>query len=111
MFRTAIASAPLYANATTPQIFRLNETTLAANTQTVTVTQSSSEARYRSEYAWLAGALLATMIPTLAVLGLFWGYWKLGRRVTLSPIETAKALGSPLLVSEDGNSTARELVR
>lgn len=111
MFRTAIASAPLHANATNPQIFRHNGTTLAANTQSIIVTQSSSEARYKSEYAWLAGALLATMIPTLTVLGMFWGYWQIGRRVTLSPIETAKAMGSPLLISEDGNSTARELVR
>ena len=31
MFRTAIASAPLHANATTPQKFQLSEPTLAAN--------------------------------------------------------------------------------
>ena len=116
MFRTAMAAAAYDANSTNAADLNVevngpSDANLKKAMQTITVTQTSSEPRYRSEYAWLAGALIVTLIPTFCVTGMFWGFWKLGRPVDMSPIETAKALGSPLLISNDGNATGREIAR
>lgn len=43
-------------------------------------------------------AALATMVFCIAsVLPSYWGFWQLGRKVTLGPIEIASALGAPVL--------------
>jgi 2-phosphoglycerate kinase len=39
------------------------------------------------------------------------GYWRIGRKTTLSPLETAKAFGAPLLADYNSNETVDELVR
>jgi hypothetical protein len=42
---------------------------------------------------------------------LYWGWWQLGRRVSFSPIEIAKAFDAPLLQNVNTNSRAKDLLR
>lgn len=93
MFRTALAAGN------------------SSNTQTIAASQVQTALVFRSQYLYLALAVLVTSLGILIVLPTFHGFWLLGRRVTMSPIETGKAFGALKLRSNNSNSTARELVR
>lgn len=41
----------------------------------------------------------------------FRGWWHIGRPTTLSPLETAKAFGAPLLAECNSNATIKEIVQ
>lgn len=45
----------------------------------------------------MIGALATMVFCILSVLPSYWGFWELGRKVTLGPIEIASALGAPVL--------------
>jgi hypothetical protein len=45
----------------------------------------------------MAGALATMLFCVFSVLPSYWGFWQLGRKVTLGPIEIASALGAPVL--------------
>lgn len=92
-FRTAIA----FGNESTPQ--------------TITGTQTRTTSFYRSNYGFLTAAVLLTMVSILVVMTTFNGFWTLGRAVSMSPLEIAKAFNAPLLAKEDPNAKAEELVR
>ncbi|GIZ49525.1 hypothetical protein CKM354_001255500 [Cercospora kikuchii] len=94
MFRTALSQG----NATTMQNLQ-NPTEL----RTVTV--------YHSHYEYLAGAIALTFLAMALVMATFNGFWLLGRNVTMSPIETAKAFNAPLLAHEHPNAEVQELVK
>ena len=51
------------------------------------------------------------MIGILAVLPLYYGFWRLGRKVSLSPIEILTAFDAPLTREADGNADVRTLLR
>lgn len=93
MFRTAIRAA----NSSTPQ--------------TVRATQSNIRTVYKSNYLFLGLALLVTLLGVGFVFPIFTGWWKLGRKVSLSPIETAKAFNAPLLCGHDSNGEAAALLK
>jgi hypothetical protein len=92
MFRTAMATA----NSSHAQ------TVLSSETETMPI--------YESHWEFLAIAVSFSVIAVVVVAGLFHGYWHLGRSVTLSPIETAKAFDAPLLRGEDPNGLVETLV-
>lgn len=94
MFRTAVRAA----NSTTPQ-------------QTVRATQTGIRTVYKSHYLFLALALLVTLLGVAFVAPIFSGWWMLGRKVSPSPIETAKAFSAPLLRGHDSNSEADALLK
>lgn len=52
---------------------------------------------YKTQYGFLAGAIAATFFSVVCVLPVYWGYWQLGRGLTLDPLEIAQALRAPLL--------------
>ncbi|KAF7672581.1 hypothetical protein GT037_009612 [Alternaria burnsii] len=59
---------------------------------------------YRADYRYLAGALIVMFAGLVLVVILLWGWWSLDRwNITLSPLETGKAFGAPLLKSERGS--------
>jgi hypothetical protein len=67
---------------------------------------------YKTSFAFLGGAIAVVLLAVILVVPLFYGFWILGRPTTLSPLETATAMGAPLLVSiASSNSTAREIIR
>jgi Protein of unknown function (DUF3176) len=53
--------------------------------------------RFKSEYAFIGAALALMFICILAVIPTFYGYWELGRKVTLGPMEIASAFRAPVL--------------
>jgi hypothetical protein len=95
-FRVAIAAA----NATN-----------ATNLQTLTGTQDQQVIVYNSHYAFLGLALLFTLLSTLSVVPVFFGWWRLGRKVSLSPVEIAKAFDAQPLMGADPNASARGLLK
>lgn len=52
---------------------------------------------YKSNYWYMGGAIASTMICILCVLPSYWGFWQLGRKVTLGPFEIAAAFRAPNL--------------
>lgn len=92
MFRTAIAA------------------TNSSNVRSVPAQQQATIAVYESHYLYLGLASLFTGLAIFLVIPTFIGYWRLGRRVSMSPIETAKAFNAPLLRNQDSNAEADRLI-
>jgi hypothetical protein len=96
MFRTAVAAANA-ANTT--------------NIQQVRATQKATIAVYVSSYLYLGIACLLTILAILLIVPTFYGYWYIGRNVSMSPVEIAKAFNAPLLRNEDSNAEAADLIK
>ena len=79
--------------------------------QKVPVSMTYDETVYVVNYAWLMGTTSLVTIACLAIAPLYWGWWHLGRPVSLSPLEIAKAFDAPLLRGVDTNGTFDELTR
>jgi hypothetical protein len=56
---------------------------------------------YSTDFRYVAGALVATLITIILVLPVYWGFWKLGRKVTLGPLEIANAFNAPIIRPEN----------
>ena len=63
-------------------------TYLAANHTANIYTKSI---HYHTNYWYMLGACISTFICILCVLPVYWGYWQLGRDVSLGPFEIAHA--------------------
>ena len=89
-------------------------TTIAAQVspviQSVAAQQTGLVQVYLTSMGPLVAACFFTVLAWLLVVPTFSGYWRLGRSVSMSPIEVAKAFAAPLLKQADPNSTAKELV-
>lgn len=66
---------------------------------------------YVSVYRYLAAAILILAISWLAVASTLWGWWELGRHVSLSPLETAKAFGAHLFQAENNEMDPKTLAK
>jgi hypothetical protein len=93
IFRTAVATAN------------------SSNEQQVQTQASGAHTVYRTEYLFLALATLVSLLAIFSVLWVFYGFWDIGRPVSMSPIETAKAFNAPVLKQGDSNAPANELLR
>jgi hypothetical protein len=93
MFRSALSVS----NSTTTQ---------NADTQISTIT-----VYYSSNYRYLAAALIVVFLDVVLIFPLFWGWWRLGRDVSLSPLEIAKAFGAPLPVNGDLNERSKTILK
>jgi hypothetical protein len=74
----------------------------STTTQVVSGTAARTRTRYVSNFRYLGGALVLMLVSTFIVLPLFMGWRHFSRSMSLSPIETAKAFGAPVL--EEGSS-------
>lgn len=108
MFRTAIKSAntPTYINAKNATAEQL----IVAPPRQIPVVQTSPIQVYSSNYRYLVGALVSILVPMLFVIATFWGFWELGRKFSMSPIETAKAFDAPALRGAGTNLPVDELL-
>ena len=52
---------------------------------------------YKTNHGFMWGALASILFCVLCVLPSYWGYWQLGRDVTLGPFEIANAFRAPIL--------------
>jgi hypothetical protein len=94
MFRLSVAAA----NESTPL-------------QTLSATDTQARAVFRTQYAYLGGALAITLVALLMAVALFRGYSELGRRMTMSPVEIAKAFDAVILREVDSNARVDSIVK
>ena len=60
----------------------------------------------------MAGALALVLGCVICILPTYWGFWQLGRPVTLSPIDVANAFRSPALENTHAaNGDVEDLVK
>ena len=64
---------------------------------------------YSVQYRWLFAAFVLISLVSLSIFWTYWGWWELGRPVSLDPLETATAFGAALLHRADMNGTASEI--
>ncbi|KFZ19670.1 hypothetical protein V501_00577 [Pseudogymnoascus sp. VKM F-4519 (FW-2642)] len=77
----------------------------------ITMTQTSSINVYSSDYKFLGASIAIIILSLILITPLYYGYWKIGRRPTLNPLETAKAFGAPLLERAGSNMEVTGLVK
>jgi hypothetical protein len=66
---------------------------------------------YKSQYKFWAGALVFAILPTLVLIRILEHSIGLGRNISMSPIETAKAFGAPFLDGVDSNATIKQILK
>ncbi|KAK2800690.1 hypothetical protein FQN50_008000 [Emmonsiellopsis sp. PD_5] len=100
MFRTALAavSAPG------------NEKNRAKMNKTIVVEQTNKELVFQARYEYLGGALVVMLAALLAVSMTYYGWWQLGRKMSMSPIEMARVFNAPLLKGAPSNAKIRDLL-
>lgn len=79
--------------------------------ETFTANQVSTELIYVSDYVYLAIASVFTFLGCLLVVPTYSSFWKLGRRMGLSPMETAKAFRAPILQDAGSNDEIERLLK
>jgi hypothetical protein len=62
-----------------------------------TAQEYSVSLHYKTNRGFMYGALGSILVCVLCVLPSYWGYWQLGRDVTLGPFEIANAFRAPIL--------------
>ncbi|KAI4850388.1 hypothetical protein E4T44_02777 [Aureobasidium sp. EXF-8845] len=62
-----------------------------------TAREYSVSLHYKTNRGFMYGALGSILVCVLCVLPSYWGYWQLGRDVTLGPFEIANAFRAPVL--------------
>jgi hypothetical protein len=73
--------------------------------QEVEVAMTFNETVYEAQPQWLAGAFTVIVMACLSIIPTYWGWWRLGRPVSMSPLEVAKAFDAPLMQQADPNGT------
>ncbi|KAH7070204.1 hypothetical protein FB567DRAFT_564734 [Paraphoma chrysanthemicola] len=89
-FRTAVRAGKDYANVTN-------------STQDVQYTGRSTHSIYNTDFRYMAAAVVVSILSVIAISITFYGWWELGRTVSLSPLEIAKAFDAPLLAHIGSN--------
>ncbi|KAF4954257.1 hypothetical protein FSARC_12194 [Fusarium sarcochroum] len=60
---------------------------------------------------FLGGALAVILVGVITVGWLFQGFWKIGRQISMSPVEIAAVFQSPVTVDADSNAEVEKLVQ
>jgi hypothetical protein len=68
--------------------------------QTIETAVTGIVEEYSTNFSYVAGALVATLTSVLLVLPVYWGFWQLGRKVTLAPLEVSHAFNAPILAPD-----------
>jgi hypothetical protein len=81
-----------------------------ADVQTFDVQRSGVQLTFRSNYHYLTAVLAAMLVALLGLLFQVWAWWELEWNVTMSPVETANAFGTPALQQGRGRA-ARDILK
>ncbi|KAI4929021.1 hypothetical protein J4E85_005644 [Alternaria conjuncta] len=73
---------------------------LGMTSQNITTSITGIVEEYLTSSAYVYGALAATFITVILVLPVYWGFWQLGRKVTLGPLEISQAFGAPIIAPD-----------
>ncbi|KAH8807889.1 hypothetical protein F5884DRAFT_790385 [Xylogone sp. PMI_703] len=90
--------------------FPFRDTGAPSPAQIVAMQKSSAINVFNSDYRFLIASTVITMVSILLITPIFAGWWELGRRVTLNPIEVAKAFDAPSLQGPGSNAPLPQLV-
>ncbi|CCC14451.1 hypothetical protein SMACR_09248 [Sordaria macrospora] len=75
--------------------------------QNVSYVSNTTRAEYATDEDALALGVVVSLIGPVATLVLFWGFWRLGRKVTMSPLEVINAMSvSPATGAQNGTEVA-----
>ncbi|KAG6368963.1 hypothetical protein INS49_003182 [Diaporthe citri] len=72
---------------------------------------STIKALYLMDWRYMVGGLVVSLLAALSVLPLFYGFWHLGREVSMNPFEIAMAFDSPLLADARPHCGAGDVVK
>ena len=77
-----------------------------------TAIQYGTSIHYKTHRAYMYGAVASMIVCILCVLPSYYGYWQLGRDVTLGPFEIANAFRAPVLDHPAvANAGVKDLIR
>lgn len=89
-FRTSVRAGRDLANATDAE-------------QTVRFSGSATHSIYVTDFRYMAAAAALSIASIVAISITFYGWWELGRYVSLTPLDIAKAFDAPLLAPLGSN--------
>ncbi len=81
------------------------------NEQTVSYNSTTPTTVYRTNFTYTWTAAVISLLGTLSVIPLFWGWWELGRPMTFGPLEIANAFEAPLFNDMGSNSKESQSMR
>lgn len=90
MFRTAIAAA---------NVPGANETERLLNTQILQATQTSTRTVFHTQWTYVGFTVAIMLIAIAVVTATLYGWWLLGRDMTLGPIDIARSFDAPILTA------------
>lgn len=64
---------------------------------------------FQTNYWWFTAAAVLEVMCIACILPTYWGWRRLGRPVSFSPLELAKAFDAPLLENCSSNATGNDL--
>ncbi|KAK0672203.1 hypothetical protein QBC41DRAFT_35469 [Cercophora samala] len=79
--------------------------------QSFEVTKTVPVLVFWSENQYLGPALAVAILGLFLVASLSWGWWRLEKPVTLSPLETGKVFGGDIFSGVRGDATVSEILR
>lgn len=86
-------------------------TSNSSTAQSVSGMESATVLVYESNYYFLAAANAVMVLCLFGLVPLFVGWWRLGRSVSLSPVELAVAFQAPLVAGADSNAEIDHLLK
>lgn len=66
---------------------------------------------YSTDCWFFLGAAIVEIVCILFMAPTYWGWWRLRRHFSFSPLEIAKAFEAPLLANGNSNSSGSDLIR
>lgn len=78
--------------------------------QTVRAANFVSRPVFRMDRRYLAAGAVVMIVCVIIVASTFYGWWEVGRTVSMSPIEIAKAFNAPVLQGKGINSELDEML-
>ncbi|KAH8804411.1 hypothetical protein F5884DRAFT_406572 [Xylogone sp. PMI_703] len=109
MFRMALSAAsdpenagqwPAWNFTNTPPASYFGSPTISQDTRSLTI--------YKTNWGFAAFGISWVVLVLLMVLPNYWGFWLLGRRVSMSPLEIARAFEAPLLTKQASLAVSEE---
>lgn len=65
---------------------------------------------YVVRWRYWAASLVVTLVVVILILPLYWGFWTLAHKASLSPLETARAFHAPVLSDLPGEMDTKTLI-
>lgn len=77
--------------------------------QSVVGSVSGTTEIFKTDLRWFAGAAALQLVCIVCIASVYWGWWRLGREVSFSPLEIANAFEAPSLADRNSNATGKQI--